>query len=168
VGQRVRILSIVLVVSGVGILFGTSFGRRAGETSEPGPPSAIPGTQGRVRVEVLNGSGLAGVARDATRILRDSGFDVVHYGNAGTYSVDPSVVMDRVGEMETARSVAEALGIPQFRSEPDSSRFVEVSVRLGPDWTPPQLTAEENQDPAHWWDLRRLFRRKTTSESENP
>ena len=166
-GQRLRILVIFLVFSGLGILILSSLALRAGGTPEVGPPSAIPGAQDRVKVEVLNGGGVAGVAWDATRVLRDSGFDVVLFGNAGTLSDDPSVVMDRVGDLETAHSVAEALGILQVRSEPDSSRFVDVTVLMGPDWTGPELMAEEELDPAPWWDLRRLFRKNSTAESEN-
>jgi hypothetical protein len=135
VGKRIRVLIGLLVVSGVGIIIGSSLGSRGDGGPETLPPSAIPGSIGRVKVEVLNGGGLEGVAWDATRALRDAGFDVVYYGNAGTYSDEPSVVMDRVGDLEKARSVAEALGILQVISTPDSTRLVDVTVRLGPDWT---------------------------------
>ena len=37
---------------------------------------------GRVRVEVLNAGGVPGMASRATDHLRESGFDVVYYGNA--------------------------------------------------------------------------------------
>ncbi len=148
---------LILVLSGVGILLGFSLTQWGRETPEVGPPSSIPGDRGRVRVEVLNGGGVAGAAWDATQALRDRGFDVVLYGNAGTYSDDPSVVMDRVGELETARSVADALGIPQLRSEPDSTLFVDVTVRLGPDWTGLQPMAEDDRESARWWNLRRFF-----------
>jgi len=110
--------ALILVLVGVGILFGLFLTRWGRETPEMGPPWSIPGAQGRVRVEVLNGSGVAGVAWDATRVLRDKGFDVVLFGNAGSYSDDSSVVI-------------------QLRSEPDSTLFVDVTVRLGPDWTGP-------------------------------
>ncbi len=132
--QRVRALVLLLVLAGVGVFLVSSLAQWWGWTPEPAPPSALPGVEGRVRVEVLNGGGLPGVAREATRTLRDRGFDVVFFGNAGTFSGDSSVVMDRVGRLETARSVADALGIRSIRSEPDSSLLVDVTVRLGPDW----------------------------------
>ena len=157
-GRRFGILIVLLLILGGGAVLGTALsGRRetAEAEAEPHPAFALPG---RVRVEVLNAGGVAGVAWDATVALRDSGFDVVSYGNAGTYSDDPSVVIDRVGDTVTAGAVAEALGVVQVRSEPDSSLYVDVTVRLGPDWTSLPQAGAEAEDEAPWWDLRRLFR----------
>ncbi|TFH66347.1 MAG: LytR family transcriptional regulator [Gemmatimonadales bacterium] len=148
VGQRFRSLVLLLVLAGVVILVGFSISPWGRETPEIEPPSAIPGVRGRVRVEVLNAGGVPGVALDATRALRDQGFDVVLFGNAGTYSDDVSVVLDRVGQIETARLVAEALGVSQFRSEPDSTLFVDVTVRLGPEWTGPRSMVEGTEESA--------------------
>jgi hypothetical protein len=159
-GQRIRILILLVVLSGIGIGLGSLFGTRETNDSDitslyPRPPG-VPGV--RVRVEVLNGSGVAGIAWDATQLLRGKGFDVVSFGNAETYSADSSVVMDRVGTMETARSVAEALGIARVRSEPDSTLFVDVTVLLGPDWTGPGSEHRAAGRDSHWWNLRRLWR----------
>lgn len=88
-----------------------------------------------IRVEVLNGSGRPGLARDATERLRAAGFDVVYFGNAG----EPrgiSLVLDRGGRAEAARRAAAALGIATVRSEPDESRFVDVTVIVAKDWPP--------------------------------
>jgi hypothetical protein len=93
--------------------------------------------QVRVRVEVLNGGGVAGAARRATDLARASGFDVVFFGNAGTFDMDASEVVDRVGRPDLAEAVAEALGIPNVRSEPDPDRYVDVSVILGSRWQDP-------------------------------
>ncbi len=166
-GQRVRVIVFILVLSGVGILLGSSLSRRSRETSAVGPPSALPGGPDRVRVEVLNGAGVPGVAWEATGVLRDRGFDVVYYGNAGTYSNDPSVVMDRIGEYDTAELVAGALGIPLVQSEPDSTLLVDITVRLGPDWEAPRAAEESLEKHVPWWDLRRFFRRESPPESEN-
>jgi hypothetical protein len=90
-----------------------------------------------VRVEVLNGGGQVGVARAATERLRDAGFDVVFFGNAGSFDQDSSLVLDRVGRPEWARAVAEALGIHNLRSEPNPNLYLDVSVVLGGDWVAP-------------------------------
>ncbi len=158
-GQRIRVLVFLLVLSGGGILLGSLVSQRSGETPGPEQPVVMGRPKGRVRVEVLNASGVTGVAGDATRSLRGAGFDVVGFGNAGTYSEEPSVVMDRVGMMEAARLVAQILGIGQVRSEPDSTLFVDVTVRLGPDWTGPPSVVENDEEDSPWWDLRRFFRR---------
>ncbi|HEV2130376.1 MAG TPA: LytR C-terminal domain-containing protein, partial [Longimicrobiaceae bacterium] len=88
----------------------------------------------RVRVEVLNAAGTAGLARAATRLLRERSFDVVYFGNAGGFGRDTSWVIDRAGRMEDAQRVADALRIPRVRSAPDATLFLEVTVVLGADW----------------------------------
>lgn len=92
----------------------------------------------RVRIEVLNGAGEAGLAREATERLRDRGFDVVYFGNYSEFGRDSSVVLDRVGsgvgDEGAARAVATALGITAVESRPDSTLILEVTVILGKDW----------------------------------
>lgn len=90
-----------------------------------------------VRVEVLNGAGTTGLARDATRRLRGDGFDVVFFGNADHFGYDRSVVVDRSGRPGRARAVAAALGIDSVATAVDSSLMLEVTVLLGDDWPPP-------------------------------
>lgn len=91
---------------------------------------------GSVRVEVLNGAGTAGLARDATHRLRGAGFDVVFFGNADHFRHDRSVVVDRVGDLEGARAVAAALGIDSVATAVDSTLMLEATVILGGDWPP--------------------------------
>lgn len=100
--------------------------------TEDGAPRYVP--RERVRVEVLNAGGVAGLAREVTNLLRDDGFDVVQFGNAGTFDRDSTVVIDRVGREELAEGVANALGIRNVLTEPDSNLFVDVTVLLGRDW----------------------------------
>lgn len=97
----------------------------------------------RVRVEVLNAGGRAGMARLATERLRDRRFDVVYFGNARA-AVQRSEVLARTGGLTQARQVAEVLGIERdrVREEPDSTLYVDVTVRLGPDWGPAEIREE--------------------------
>ena len=167
-GKRLRVLVLVLGVSAVGLFLGSGLardGKKPDVVQEAPPAYDLPG---RVRVEVLNGGGVFGVAWDATIALRDQGFDVVNYGNAGTYSADSSVVLDRVGDLETASKVARALEIPLVRSEPDSTLYVEVTVRLGPDWTGNPLPEEAVSEPSPWWDFTRFFRGEDEAEPQDP
>src|SRR5688572_16997413 len=62
----------------------------------------VPGVFSGRRVEVLNASARSGLARQATQLLRDAGFDVVYFGNAGS-TAPTSVILDRVGQMEVAQ-----------------------------------------------------------------
>jgi hypothetical protein len=86
-----------------------------------------------VTVEVLNGTGRAGVARAATRMLRRRGLDVVFFGNAEE-RVDSTRVIVRRGDPGRGRDVRLALGTGRIVIEPDTLRRVDVSVILGEDF----------------------------------
>ncbi|MBT8397668.1 MAG: LytR C-terminal domain-containing protein [Gemmatimonadetes bacterium] len=167
-GKRFRVLVFLLVLSGVGTLLGSALSRSGLEDTNPLPPSVLPGTPERVKVEVLNGAGVPGMALEATRVLRDLGFDVVYFGNAGTYSDEPSVVLDRVGDSAKAAAVGEVLGIPLVRTVPDSTLLLDLTVRLGPDWEHPGTVAETTNSDDPWWDIRRFFRKGTSPARKNP
>jgi len=160
---RLRAVVVLVVVLAVGVLAGSAISqwhRRSDDTSLV--PGLLPVRgSARVRVEVLNRGGLSGAAREATEQLRDQGFDVVYFGNAASFGPDSSVVLDRVGATEPARAVADALGIRNVRSEPDSNLYLDVSVVLGTDWKPTPATAvpagEATRRP--WWDPRGWLRR---------
>ena len=114
----------------------------------------------RVRVEVYNGGGVSGMAREATRVLRENGFDVVKYGNAASFDPDrASEVVDRVGRDDMARAVAATLGIDNVGSDPDPNLYVDVTVVVGREWEAPA----EDAPPAgvegrfSWWDPREWF-----------
>jgi hypothetical protein len=91
----------------------------------------------RIRVEILNATATPRLAQSATRLLRDRGFDVVSIGNNPTRR-DSTLVLDRTNHPEWARLVASVLGRSSaVAARPDSSRYVDITVLLGADWTPP-------------------------------
>ncbi len=151
-----RIFSLLAVgATGVAIRVGVSVGPAEVEITRD--PSRWTG--GRVRVDVLNGGGVPGMARAATERLRGAGFDVVSFGNAEPYDTErPSVVIDRVGHAQPARAVAAALGIDNVLSEPDPNLYVEVTVVLGGAWTPEAVpTPDESATTRRSWDPRTWF-----------
>lgn len=87
-------------------------------------------------VEVLNGCGAPQVAARLTKKARALGMDVIDEGNAESFSFLQSMVIDRRGDLDLARRVAAALGIPhciqQIRD--DSSRLAAVSIIIGRDY----------------------------------
>lgn len=92
----------------------------------------------RVRVQVMNASSVRGLARRATQLLRDRGFDVVEAGTgAGADQLDSVLVLDRSGHPDWAQRVAKALGGARVESRPDSSRYLDVTVFVGRTWRPP-------------------------------
>lgn len=131
-GLAVTLLAVaVLVVSMVrGMTGGGGTAAPALSADEVPEPPADP-----VRVEVLNASGRAGLARDVMRALRDEGFDVVSIGNAPA-GTDParSRVVDRVGKPERARAVADALSVDSVLSQPDTTLYLDATVLIGRDW----------------------------------
>lgn len=99
------------------------------------------------RVEVLNASGRAGLARSATEQLRDGGFDVVFFGNASGFDGDSSIVIDRTGDDAVAQAAARRLGIPRVATRRDTTLLLDATVVLGRDWTrgEPQHTPEDER-----------------------
>lgn len=153
-GKRIRGLTLLLALSGAAVLLGLGVVRWAG-SPRPGSEEEFRARQeGRVRVEVLNAGGIPAIARNATAVLRDAGFDVVYYGNAGTFDEGESVVMDRVGRMDLAEAVAGVLGILNVESVPDSTRYLEVTVRLGPEWPSADPWTSTEDSVTSWWESR--------------
>jgi LytR cell envelope-related transcriptional attenuator len=90
----------------------------------------------RIRVQVLNGTSTRGLARRATMLLRDHGFDVVEMGTVND-SRDTTLVLDLSGHPDWATRVARALGTARIEARPDSSRYLDIAVVLGTTWRPP-------------------------------
>lgn len=155
-----RALGVVVVVLLAGAFIGSVWSQWWGADGGS-VGTARRRTGARIRVEVLNAGGSRGAARGATDRLRDRGFDVVFFGNADSFDRDSSVVLDRMGHLDVARGVADALGIRNVRSEPDSNLYLDVSVLLGGDWVPAEEPAARTQATLKraWWDPRGWLKR---------
>ena len=171
-GRRLGTLILVAALVAVGVFAGSALSQW---WEVPGTGAAAEAVGGRVRprerirVEVLSGGGRSGLARDATEALRGDGFDVVYFGNARASGGDSSVVLDRVGRPDLARSVADALGIRNVRSEPDSNLYLDVSVVLGAGWDlPPAAEAAAGEETDEWWDVRRFLPREDSTPAPPP
>ena len=105
----------------------------AARTPEPEPAPAM---EGSFRVAVLNGCGDLRVAARMTRKARALGLDVIHEGNASSFGFLESLVIDRTGNLERARGVARALGIPHTIQQISDERYrlEEVTVIVGRDY----------------------------------
>ena len=136
----VAIAVALLLTGGAGMFWW----RGAGPASDGGRPGRTLFTpqerapEGvRIRVEILNATATPRLAQSATRLLRDRGFDVVLTGNSPTRR-DSTLILDRTNHPEWARLVASVLGRSgAVELRPDSSRYVDVTVLLGAEWTPP-------------------------------
>ena len=83
----------------------------------------------RVRVQVLNTTETRGLARRATRLLRDRGFDVVEFGNVRP-TIDTTIVLDLSGvvfmDSSLLRMLAQARG--SLTADGDSLKLRNPSV----------------------------------------
>ncbi|HXT18839.1 MAG TPA: LytR C-terminal domain-containing protein [Gemmatimonadaceae bacterium] len=128
------VVALGLVLIGADTLW-HSTGSRAAKDPTGGPEvHAPPGT--RVRVQVLNGTRTRGLARRATMLLRDRGFDVLENGTDATPR-DTTIVYDLTGHPDWAQRVARGLAPARVEARPDSSRYLDVVVVLGATWRPP-------------------------------
>ena len=139
--QRRTALARWLVFFGVVLL---SFGAIARLYLRSGPrmraSSAIFGhvvpAGAHVRVEVLNATDTKGLARRAMLVMRSAGFDVVFFGNSAERS-DTTLILDRSGHADWAALASRAMGVARVEEKADSSRFLDLTVLVGRNWTPP-------------------------------
>jgi hypothetical protein len=141
---RAQTALLVLVLLGAGVLLGSFLLEWRGQelavpTSRPdfeGLPSSIApeSSTERISVEVLNGAGVPGAAALITEALRDAGYDVKTFGNAPSFEYEETLVIDRSERLGAARSVADALGVDEVRSEPQPALYLDATIILGTDW----------------------------------
>lgn len=126
VGRVAGALALVAAAATVWWLVGTDrLGRE--EYQVPGE-----GKQ-RIAVEVLNASGVDGLARAATMHLRERGIDVVFYGTAPIDTLRLTRVVARQGDIDAAQRVRDALEVGEVADEPDARLLLSVTVYLGRD-----------------------------------
>ncbi len=90
-----------------------------------------------IQLDVLNGCGARGAAARFTSFLRNSGFDVVEMKNYKVRTMQKTLVVDRIGDLASARRVATALGVSQNNvvQQINPDYFVDVSVIIGADYS---------------------------------
>ena len=100
------------------------------------PKIVAEGRTRTIQLDVLNGSGQPKLAQRLTDYLRARGFDVVEMGNYKTSDVEATMVLDRAGNLEAAKQVAAAIGVPeeQVQQQIDKSVYLDVSVVIGKDF----------------------------------
>ncbi len=102
------------------------------------PPVSLETEQplSKIQVEVRNGCGKAGVAGRVTRYLREQGYDVVESGNYQVFDVAQTVVLDRSGDMDAARRIADDLGVQTdgVKQELKPELYLDTSVIVGRDY----------------------------------
>jgi len=90
----------------------------------------------KIKIEVLNGCGIAGVAEKLTDYLRTSGFDVVNLGNYRSFQIENSIVIARNEKIQNAQRVAVASGLsPESVIQQTNPEYLlDVTFILGKDY----------------------------------
>ncbi|MFN8586511.1 MAG: LytR C-terminal domain-containing protein [Candidatus Eisenbacteria bacterium] len=86
-----------------------------------------------IRVQVLNGSGEAGIGTRVAAYLRAGGFHVVEVRNADRSDYFGSLVVARRTDLSLAREVSHYLGGPPLIQQAWDSELADVSVLIGSD-----------------------------------
>jgi hypothetical protein len=90
----------------------------------------------RIRVQILNSTKTKGLARIATTLLRDRGFDVVETGTL-KQTRDTTLVLDLSGHPDWANRIAQIISPATVTARRDSSRYLDIAIVLGNSWRPP-------------------------------
>jgi hypothetical protein len=88
------------------------------------------------QIDVQNGTGENCVAADFRAYLKKKGFDVVEMGNYKNTDVNKTMVIDRTGNKNAAKKVAESLGINEKNiiQQKDTTSFLDATVIIGKDY----------------------------------
>ena len=133
--RSVKVVGVIVVALGVigaGALWRTR--HHAAPTRVDAPELLAPaGT--RIRVSVLNGTKTRGLARRATTLLRDRGYDVLEIGT-DPRPRDTTIVYDLTGHPDWAQRVARSFSPARVEAHADSSRYLDIVVLLGTSWRP--------------------------------
>ena len=122
------LLGVLLFALATRVIYPRVYNQRSGEQSR---------LIGKViQIEVLNGCGVPGLAINFTDALRKNGFDVVESGNFETFDISETMIIDRDGNLENARRVAEVLGVDQKNiiQEISPDYFLDATVVIGSDY----------------------------------
>ena len=91
----------------------------------------------RVRVRVINTTTTRGLARRATLLLRDFGYDVVDFDTDARRRRATTMIQVHTGQDENASRIRRVLGTGEMETVPDSLRYLDLTILLGRDWQPP-------------------------------
>ena len=139
--RRWHLLAGVLVLI-IAVAAAVMFQQRRNHPSRAGAagllrPAEVRAPEGvRIRVQILNATKTRGLARRATMLLRDRGFDVVENGTLPQQR-DTTLVLDLSGHPEWANRVAQIFAPAKVTARADSSRYLDIAVVIGSTWRPP-------------------------------
>jgi LCP family protein required for cell wall assembly len=85
-----------------------------------------------IRVIVLNGTSINGLASRTAAKLSEHGYDVLEIGNADR-RIDTTLILDHRGHVRRAERVSSAVGCGVISADPDGDNPADVTIILGTD-----------------------------------
>ncbi len=144
--QHLRLNITILLLMGANFLFLISLlcHSRAREGAEqaitPNRLEQLPvqKTTNLIKVEVLNGCGTPGVAKQLTEYLRKRDVDVVYFGNFENQEISETLVIDRQDHnLKNAKIIGDIIGVGKDRMFPQISpqRQLAVTIIIGKNYS---------------------------------
>ncbi len=92
--------------------------------------------QGMIRIEILNGTTLSGLAKKTKDLFQSYGFEVVSMGNAPSTDLANTMVIDRKGKPALAERAAKIIKCERISAQIEAStaQDVDVTIMLGKDF----------------------------------
>lgn len=95
------------------------------------PAPFVPNTG---QVQILNGCGKSGAAEQFRNYLTDRGFDIIEFGNAGSWNYTHTLVIARTANEPVARDLAKVLDTDNLIHLSDPLSMVDATVIIGKDY----------------------------------
>jgi hypothetical protein len=124
IGQRIAVaFSVVVLVLCASSISFSLFVRRTGADGKSRP----------LRVELLYGTGVTGIAESARAALAKLGVDVVAVGNAGRFDYSESILVARERGTDV-RLLGDVIGCAHVVDQLDKNATADASLILGADY----------------------------------
>jgi len=91
------------------------------------------GNVGSIKVKILNGTDIPGLARKMRNLLIREGLNVVEFGTSPYPRLDHSILVNQRGNLSNARKVAEVTGVKKIYHVIDNAQLHDVLIILGKD-----------------------------------
>ena len=86
------------------------------------------------QIQILNGCGKPGAAEQFRNYLTDQGFDIIEFGNAGSWNYAHTLVVARTANEPVARDLAKVLNTDNLVHLFDPLALVDATVFIGKDY----------------------------------
>ena len=89
-----------------------------------------------IKIEILNGCGISGIAAEYKNIIREKTFDVQLTGNAPNFNFETTQIIARSDNTPAAYLLAKELGMSESTVliQKDETRRVDITLILGKDY----------------------------------